>query len=155
VAFLKFQKRKGLEMTDQASTIAPRPPLRRDAPSRQFVPHTVHLKEFAMADGRKILIDRRAVAFVCQRKEEPATQCIIAFKSGSAGVPVAAPRTRTSRPGGLASPPTAAMRHELEPRTHDLYNLFSGVTPIAEDTTRQADITAPAEARTGRDERAR
>ena len=72
---------------------ATRPPLRRDAPTREFVPHTAHLKEFSMVDGRKILIDRRAVAFVCQRKEAPDAHCIVAFKSGSSGVPVAATYT--------------------------------------------------------------
>ncbi|HET9533862.1 MAG TPA: hypothetical protein VFP43_00730 [Mesorhizobium sp.] len=40
-------------------------------------------------DGRKIVIDKRAVAFVCERKE-PGKHCIVAFKSGASGIPIAA-----------------------------------------------------------------
>jgi hypothetical protein len=68
------------------------PSMRRDVPPmrRPYVPHTAYLKEFNVIDGRKILIDKRAVAFICQRREEPEKHCIVAFKSGSMGVPIAA-----------------------------------------------------------------
>jgi hypothetical protein len=57
-----------MTITPSDSSAVIRPPLIRGDASmrRQYVPHTVHLKEFTMADGRRILIDKRAIAFVCR-----------------------------------------------------------------------------------------
>ena len=82
--------------TQRKSTMAetitiPRPPLHRDD-ARQKVPHTFFMRELTMLDGRKILVDKRAIAFVCQGKPEefegkPAT--IVAWKTWAKAVPVA------------------------------------------------------------------
>ena len=79
-------------MTD-TTTIPSRPPVRRDMAPRPRVPHTTHLREFTMPDQRKLLIDRRCVAFILQRKEAPDTQTIIAFKTQAQGCPVVASYT--------------------------------------------------------------
>ena len=71
-----------------AATIA-RPPLRPDAHPR--VPHTVHLRELTLLDGRRMLLDRRSVAFVCQGKPEEfngKNVCIVAFKGWAKPIPV-------------------------------------------------------------------
>jgi hypothetical protein len=39
----------------------PRPPT---------VPHTVHLRELSMPDGRRLLVDRRAIAFLAEGKPD-------------------------------------------------------------------------------------
>lgn len=56
-------------------------------------PHTVHLREFTLCDGRRALIDRRAVAFLCEGRAEefggePAT--IVAFRTVAKPFPVRA-----------------------------------------------------------------
>src|SRR5262245_12485744 len=74
------------------ATITVRPSERReqsrDAPK---VPHTAHLRELEMADGRKLLLDRRSIAFLCEGKPEefggkPAT--IVGFKTMAKACPV-------------------------------------------------------------------
>ncbi len=38
--------------------------------SQPKIPHTAHLRELEMPDGRKLLLDRRSIAFLCQGKPE-------------------------------------------------------------------------------------
>jgi len=69
-----------------------RPPERRDD-TRPKVPHTAHMRELEMADGRKLLLDRRAIAFLCQGKPEKFNGrdvTIIAFKTQARACPVTA-----------------------------------------------------------------
>lgn len=55
---------------------------------KRVVPIREHVREFQMADGRPIHIDRRVIAFVCQSKDDP-QHTIIAFKlAGARPVPV-------------------------------------------------------------------
>jgi hypothetical protein len=35
------------------------------------VPHTVHLREFRMPDGRPLLLDRRGIGFICAVEGSP------------------------------------------------------------------------------------
>jgi hypothetical protein len=80
-------------MTDNATITMQHPPGRRDFTSRSRVPHTVHLRELEMADGRKLLLDRRAIAFLCQGKPEEfggKQVTIIAFKTQAKACPVTA-----------------------------------------------------------------
>jgi hypothetical protein len=70
-------------------TIA-RPP--RDD-TRPKVPHTMHLRELEMADGRKLLLDRRSIAFLCEGKPEEfdgKEVTIVAFKTQTKACPVKA-----------------------------------------------------------------
>ena len=48
-------------------TITPPP---RQADDRARVPFTAHLRELNLPDGRKLLLDRRAIAFLCEGKPE-------------------------------------------------------------------------------------
>jgi len=67
-----------------------RRPARSDAPRP---PHTVHLRELTMPDGRKLLLDRRSVAFLCQAKPEEyggREVTIVAFKTPAKPCPVVA-----------------------------------------------------------------
>ena len=48
-------------------TITPPP---RQADDRARVPFTAHLRELRLPDGRKLLLDRRAIAFLCEGKPE-------------------------------------------------------------------------------------
>jgi len=64
--------------------------LRRDG-TRPRVLHAVHLRELTMPDGRKLLLDRRSIAFVCQAKPEEfggKQVCIISFKAWAKPIPV-------------------------------------------------------------------
>ena len=79
-------------MTAETATIT-RPALRRGMAPGPRVSHTTHLREFTMPDQRKLLVDRRCVAFILQRKEAPDTQTIIAFKTQAQGCPVVASYT--------------------------------------------------------------
>jgi hypothetical protein len=74
-------------MSDTATTI--RPPERKF--DRPKVPHTVHLRELSMPDGRKLLLDRRAIAFIVQGKEDEFKRpdvTVIAFKTPARACPV-------------------------------------------------------------------
>jgi hypothetical protein len=83
-------------MTDAAtiSTNAPRSQVRRrydGAAKSPQVPHTAFLRELTMPDGRKILIDKRAIAFFCEGKSEEFSGkkvTIVAFKGWAKPVPV-------------------------------------------------------------------
>jgi hypothetical protein len=59
---------------------------------RKGVPFTEHLREFVMPDGRKVIVDRRTIAFLCEAKpgEFPKpVVTILAFKvAGARPVPV-------------------------------------------------------------------
>jgi len=76
-------------MTETA-TVA-RPPRRDDM--RPRVPHTAHLRELALVDGRKLLLDRRSLAFLCQAKPEEfggKDVTIVGFKTLAKACPVVA-----------------------------------------------------------------
>jgi hypothetical protein len=63
----------------------PRPPM---------VPHTAHQRELLMPDGRRLLVDRRAIAFLAEGKpDEFGTKpvCIVGFKSQAKACPVTTP----------------------------------------------------------------
>ena len=53
--------------------------------------HTVHLKEFSMPDGRPLLVDRRALAFIVPAADKPAENTIMAFRTNAKPCPVACP----------------------------------------------------------------
>src|SRR5262245_57926548 len=76
-------------MTSVASDRAPeRRGFHRDR-DRPHVPHTIHLRELNMPDGRKITVDRRALAFICEANSDGSkAQTIVAFRSQVKGVPV-------------------------------------------------------------------
>jgi hypothetical protein len=74
------------------TTTIVRPPARQDD-SRPKIPHTAHMRELEMADGRKLLLDRRAIAFLCQGKPEEfggKQVTIVAFKTQARACPVTA-----------------------------------------------------------------
>ena len=84
-------------MTDVTTTDTSKRPLveRRydDKPKPPKVPHTVHLRELAMPDGRRLLLDRRSIAFLCEGKPEDfggKQVSIIAFKTQARACPVTA-----------------------------------------------------------------
>lgn len=67
---------------------------RRHDPKRAKTPHTIHLREWNMPDGRKLLVDRRAVAFICEGKPEEVpgkVTTIVAFRTLTKACPVLAP----------------------------------------------------------------
>jgi hypothetical protein len=56
-------------------------------------PHTVHMRELLMADGRRLLLDRRSIAFLVEAKPEEfggKRITIVAFKTQARACPVAA-----------------------------------------------------------------
>jgi len=60
-------------------------------PSRPRIPHTAHLREFEMPDGRKLLIDRRSIGFLCEGKPEEfggKGVTIVAFRGWAKPIPV-------------------------------------------------------------------
>jgi hypothetical protein len=68
----------------------PRRPERRDR-DRPYRPHTDHLREFTVADGRTILADRRGLCFAIAAKPHDfggQAVTILAFRSSVKGVPV-------------------------------------------------------------------
>ena len=70
-----------------------RPPPRRDD-NRPREPHTVHMRELEMADGRKLLLDRRSIAFICEAKPEDfggKQVTVVAFKTMAKACPVITP----------------------------------------------------------------
>jgi hypothetical protein len=75
-------------MAETATLVRHRPPRRDDTPR---VPHTAHLRELTMPDGRKLVLDRRFIGFICQGKPEDfdgKTASIIAFKGWAKPIPV-------------------------------------------------------------------
>jgi hypothetical protein len=75
------------------ATVTVRPPKRREQ-SRDTpkVPHTAHLRELEMPDGRKLLLDRRSIAFLCEGKPEEfggKRVTIVGFKTQARACPVA------------------------------------------------------------------
>lgn len=66
---------------------------RRPDDGKPHIPHTAHLREFNLPDGRKLLADRRSIAFLCQgRSEEFAGKVVvvIGWKTMAKAVPVLA-----------------------------------------------------------------
>jgi hypothetical protein len=56
-------------------------------------PHTVHMRELLMADGRRLLLDRRSIAFLVEGKPEEfggRQVVIVAFKTQARACPVTA-----------------------------------------------------------------
>ena len=77
--------------TSTAGLTTIRPPRRDDTRPRE--PHTVHMRELEMPDGRKLLLDRRSIAFLCQAKPEEfggKDMTIVAFKTLAKACPVTA-----------------------------------------------------------------
>ena len=71
-------------MTTPATTATADHPVEHRFQRPERVPHTIHMREFTMPDGRKLLLDRRAVAFLCESKpaEFPGMEVtIIAFRT--------------------------------------------------------------------------
>jgi hypothetical protein len=69
-----------------------RPPPQRSV-ERHRTPHTAHLRELNMVDGRKLLLDRRCIAFLCEAKAEEFAGkkvTIVAFKTMAKACPVTA-----------------------------------------------------------------
>ena len=81
-------------MTTPAVTMGPHPPMRQDqSRERISVSHSVHLRELEMPDGRKILVDRHAIAFVCEGKPKDfggKRVTIVGFKTQARPCPVTA-----------------------------------------------------------------
>ena len=68
------------------------PPLRQ-AEDRARIPFTAHLRELRLPDGRKLLLDRRAIAFLCEGKPEEFAGkgvTVIGFKTMAKACPVTA-----------------------------------------------------------------
>ena len=84
--------RKGHDMTATPAATIVRPPARQDE-TRPKIPHTAHMRELAMPDGRRLLLDRRSIAFLCEGKPEDfggKQVSIIAFKTQARACPVTA-----------------------------------------------------------------
>ena len=67
---------------------------RYEKPKKTHVPHTTHLKEFLLPDGRRLLLDRRSIAFLCQAKPEEfegKQVTIVGFKTAARACPVTTP----------------------------------------------------------------
>jgi hypothetical protein len=86
-----------MSMTDIATTdLSKRPLVERryeEKPKRPHVPHTAHLRELLMPDGRRLLLDRRSIAFICQGRPEEfdgKQATIIGFKTAAKACPVTA-----------------------------------------------------------------
>jgi hypothetical protein len=66
---------------------------RRVGRDRPRTPHTTHLREFELPDGRRLLVDRRLVGFLCEPKpgEFGDKVCtVMAFKTQAKACPVIA-----------------------------------------------------------------
>lgn len=75
------------------TTLSVPSPSRRPDDARPRVSHTAHLREFALPDGRKLLADRRCIAFLCQGKPEEfagKAVVVIGWKTMAKAVPVLA-----------------------------------------------------------------
>jgi hypothetical protein len=73
------------------ATTAPKRIERR--PDRPKIAHTTHLREFELPDGRRLLVDRRLVGFLCEPKpgEFGSKVCtVMAFKTQAKACPVVA-----------------------------------------------------------------
>lgn len=81
-------------MTDTDTATSKRPLVERryeGKPKKPHVPHTVHLRELLMPDGRRLLLDRRSIAFLCEAKPEEfggKEVTIVAFKTPAKPCPV-------------------------------------------------------------------
>jgi hypothetical protein len=77
-----------------SATITVRPPERQDqSRNAPKVPHTAHLRELEMPDGRKLLLDRRCIAFLVEGKPEEfggKRVAIVGFKTQARACPVTA-----------------------------------------------------------------
>jgi hypothetical protein len=65
-------------------------PADRDTPK---VNHTIHLREFEFPDGRKLMLDRRSIGFLCQAKPEEfggKVVTIVGFKTMAKACPIKA-----------------------------------------------------------------
>jgi hypothetical protein len=87
-----------ISMTATATTdLSKRPLVERHyegKPKRPQMPHVVHLRELLMPDGRRLLLDRRSIAFLCQGKAEDfggRQVTIIGFKTIARACPVVTP----------------------------------------------------------------
>jgi hypothetical protein len=63
-------------------------------PKPPKTPHTSHMRELLMPDGRRLLLDRRSIAFLCEAKEEEFNGkkvTIVAFKTQAKACPVVSP----------------------------------------------------------------
>ena len=67
------------------------PPRRQVDDGRARVPLTAHLRELQLADGRKLLLDRRSIAFLCEGKPEEfagKVVTVVGFKTMGKACPV-------------------------------------------------------------------
>jgi hypothetical protein len=90
-----WQHIQGAHLMDNASTAATvtkSPVERRELrPPRPRTPHTAHLRELSMPDGRRLLLDRRSIAFLVEGKPEEfggKQVTIVAFKTQARACPV-------------------------------------------------------------------
>ena len=63
----------------------------RQADDHARVPFTAHLRELRLPDGRKLLLDRRAIAFLCEGKAEEfagKVVTVVGFKTMAKACPV-------------------------------------------------------------------
>jgi hypothetical protein len=77
--------------TTTPTTERPLDERRYEKPKPPKVPHTTHMRELAMPDGRRLLLDRRSIAFLCEAKEEEfkgKKVTIVAFKTQAKACPV-------------------------------------------------------------------
>jgi hypothetical protein len=91
-----LQRNSDKETTmDTTTATAARPPFER-RPARSDTPrppHTIHLRELVMPDGRRLLLDRRSIAFLCEDKSaefDGREVTIVAFKTPARACPVVA-----------------------------------------------------------------
>ena len=76
-------------MTMQQSTRT----IRRQTDAQPRIPHTAHLRELALPDGRKLLLEWRAIDFLCEGKAEEfagKAVTVIGFKTMAKACPVTA-----------------------------------------------------------------
>jgi hypothetical protein len=81
-------------MTDTDTSKRPLVERLYEKPKKTLVPHTTHLRELQLPDGRRLLLDRRSIAFLCEGKSEEfgaREVTIVGFKSQAKAVPVTTP----------------------------------------------------------------
>ncbi len=84
---------KGPNTMTNTATAPARPIERRFDRDRPRVSHVTHLRQLEMPDGRKLLVDRRAVAFLCEGRPEDfngKTVTIVGFRTVAKPCPVTA-----------------------------------------------------------------